>query len=183
MIQEALRRMLQGMMDGRASTFPDVIMIDGGKGHLNAAYKVLKELNDTDIELISIAKKFELIHSVKLAQPLMLPRDSSMLRLLQKIRDEAHRFAITYHRHLRSKTLSRSILDEIPGIGVKRKKILLTSFNSLQELRDTPVEMLACMEGMSYSSAAQVHAFLKKKYSNPAMILEKTTRHEQIDTL
>lgn len=164
MIQEALRRMLTGILEGRESTFPNLIVIDGGKGHLNAACEVLKELNCEDIEIISLAKKFELVYSPKFENPLMLPRDSSALRLLQKIRDEAHRFAITYHQHLRSKALSQSVLDEIEGIGAKRKKILLSAFDSLEELRDTPVEILARMDNMSEDSARKVIEFLKSKY-------------------
>ncbi|MBI4395382.1 MAG: excinuclease ABC subunit UvrC [Candidatus Omnitrophica bacterium] len=162
MIQEALRRMVRGIGEGRESGMPDLIMIDGGRGHLNAARKVLQEENCPDVEMISLAKRFEFIYSAKRSEPIVLPPTSSALRLLQKIRDEAHRFAITYHRHLRERKLTHSLLDEIEGIGEKRKKLLLRAFQSLEELRDTPVDILARMEGMTEPAARRVIECLRR---------------------
>ncbi|OGW79890.1 MAG: hypothetical protein A3G33_06265 [Omnitrophica bacterium RIFCSPLOWO2_12_FULL_44_17] len=164
MISEALGRMIKGILEGSESRFPDLIVIDGGRGHLNAAKKVLEAMNVPGIELLSIAKKFEWVFSPKFEYPIIFPRDSSVLRLLQKIRDEAHRFAITYHRALRGKVLSRSVLDEIPGVGEKRKKILLSSFESLRKLRDTPLAILEKMDGINCEIAQTVIDFLKVKY-------------------
>ena len=162
MIREALRRMLVGVREGREAALPDLIMIDGGLGHLNAAKKVLESEHCTEPGLISIAKRFELVFSPKLTSPVVFPPGSSALRLLQKIRDEAHRFAIQYHRKLRAKKLTRSILDQIQGVGEKRKKLLYLAFQSLDELRSTPVDILARMEGMNRSTAERIHEFLNR---------------------
>ena len=164
MIQEAVRRMIVGVKEGRESAMPDLIVIDGGRGHLNAGLKVLELEQCGEVEMISIAKRFEFIYSPKLKEPIVFPRVSSALRLLQKIRDEAHRFAITYHRSLKQKKLSRSVLDEIEGIGEKRKMLLLRSFNSLDELRNTPLKVLARMEGMTRPAAERVLQYLHQKY-------------------
>ncbi|MBI4970905.1 MAG: excinuclease ABC subunit C [Candidatus Omnitrophica bacterium] len=105
MIQEAVRRMIRGIKEGREEIVPDVIVIDGGKGHLRAAYEVMKQESFTEVGLISIAKRFEHLYTVESSEPLVLERDSPLLHLMQKVRDEAHRFAITYHRKLRDKKL------------------------------------------------------------------------------
>lgn len=163
MIQEALRRMVVGVKEGRESSLPDLIVIDGGRGHLNRARQVLESENCSEAEVISIAKRFEFVFSPKQNVPLVLPSGSSALRLLQKIRDEAHRFAIAYHRRLREKKLTRSLLDQIQGVGEKRKKLLLNSFQSLEELRATPLEILARMEGMNRPTAERVLDYLHRK--------------------
>lgn len=157
MIQEALRRMLAGIKEGRETFIPDIIMIDGGKGHLSAALEVLRAEGFENTVLISIAKQFETIYW---ARPetveLKLAKDSPAQHLLQKVRDEAHRFAITYHRSLKIKNLSRSELDQIPGIGDKRKRILLTQFDSMDELKRAGVDQLAGLPGMNRSCAGIV---------------------------
>ena len=162
MIQEALRRMIVGIKEGRESAMPDLIVIDGGKGHLNAAFEVLKSEQCEEVALISIAKRFEFLYAPKRRDPIVLSPDSSALRLLQKIRDEAHRFAISYHRLLKEKQLTRSILDQIEGIGEKRKRLLLKSFSSLEELKNTPLEVLARMEGMNQIVAKKVTEHFQK---------------------
>lgn len=161
MVQEALRRMIAGIKEGRESAMPDLIVIDGGKGHLNAALDVLKAEQCEEAAVISIAKRFELLYSPPRKEPIILQSDSSALRLLQKIRDEAHRFAITYHRSLKEKQLTRSVLDQIDGIGEKRKKLLLKSFSSLEELKNTPIEMLARIDGMNEKVAERILSRLK----------------------
>ncbi|OGW87709.1 MAG: hypothetical protein A3C35_06455 [Omnitrophica bacterium RIFCSPHIGHO2_02_FULL_46_11] len=163
MIQEALRRMMRGVKEGKEAAMPDLIVIDGGRGHLNTALKVVESEQCGEVEVVSIAKRFEFIYSPKLKEPVVFPLASSALRLLQKIRDEAHRFAITYHRSLKEKKLTKSILDEIKGVGEKRKRLLLKSFASLDELRDTPLEVLARMEGMTRPAAECVLKFLKER--------------------
>ncbi len=159
MIQEALRRMLVGIKEGRECFIPDVIMMDGGKGHLNAAWEVLREQEFENTELISIAKRFETVFSAKTGGDLKIPRDSPALHLLQKVRDEAHRFAITYHRFLKEKSLRRSALDEIPGIGEKRKRVLLEQFDSLAELKRAGVDQLAGLPGMNLAVARRVREY------------------------
>ncbi|MBI4358156.1 MAG: excinuclease ABC subunit UvrC [Candidatus Omnitrophica bacterium] len=156
MIAEAVRRMVRGIKEGRESAMPDLILIDGGRGHLNAAKEVLDSERCSEVEVISIAKRFEFVFTPKMKDPVVFPPDSSALRLLQKIRDEAHRFAIAYHRRLREKKLTRSLLDQVEGIGGKRKRLLLRSFQSLDELRNTPLDILARMEGMNRTAAERV---------------------------
>lgn len=113
---------------------PDLIVIDGGKGQLGSAVKALKQLGITQQPIISLAKKFEEIYVPGQPRPVILERDSIALFLLQQIRNEAHRFAITYHRRLRGKTQTRSFLDGVPGIGETRKKRLLEKFETLEDL-------------------------------------------------
>lgn len=171
MMQEALGRMLTGIKEGRETFIPDVIMIDGGKGHLNAAYAVLAEHGFQSTCLISIAKRFETIYKMKDAGGEMKPADleippgSSALHLLQKVRDEAHRFAISYHRLLKEKNLGQSELDAIPGIGDKRKKILLEQFDSVDELKRTSMEQLAGLPGIDRATAARVWDYFHKQGS------------------
>jgi excinuclease ABC subunit C len=163
MIQEAVRRMIRGIKEGRESALPDLIVIDGGKGHLNAARKVLEAEECAHLEIISLAKKLELVYSPKREEAIVFGRDSSALKLLQKARDEAHRFAITYHRSLKQKKLTRSVLDDIKGIGDTRRNLLLKAFDSLEELKNTPVDVLAKMEGMNQTVAARIHEFVEKR--------------------
>jgi excinuclease ABC subunit C len=159
MIAEALRRMLRGIKEGREDFMPDLIMIDGGRGHLNTAVRVLAQEAMATIELISIAKQFEWIHSPRFHAPLVFAADSPALYLLKKIRDEAHRFAITYHRQLKSKALRRSVLDNIPGVGEKRKRILLGHFNSIEEIRLAGVKKLRAVPGIDQKTAETVRAY------------------------
>lgn len=114
---------------------PNLIVIDGGKGQLNAALGVLKK-QKLNVSLISIAKKFEELYSPNSSKPLKLTQTSPTLQLIQRIRDEAHRFAITYHRKLKEKETPSSILDTIPGIGPKKKKKLLKKFRSIANIKN-----------------------------------------------
>lgn len=122
---------------------PDLIIIDGGKGQLGAAVKALQALGVTQQPIVSLAKKFEEIYVPGQPRPVVLERDSMALYLLQKIRDEAHRFAVTYHRHLRGKAQRKSFLDDVPGIGPQRKKRLLEHFDSLEAIRSASLEDIA----------------------------------------
>lgn len=159
MIAEALGRMLRGIKDGREEFVPDLIMIDGGKGHLNTAQRVLQKEEMENIELISIAKRFEKVYSPKYKYEIILPADSPVMYLLQKVRDEAHRFAITYHRSLKEKGLERSVLDKIPGIGSRRKRILLSYFDSMDDLKCAQAEEIAKVPGMDPKTARNIYAF------------------------
>lgn len=127
---------------GRFSYPPSLILIDGGPGQLGRAEKVLDEL-DLDIPAIGLAKRMEEVYLPGQPDPIRIPRDAEALYLLQQIRDEAHRFAITYHRNLRSKSMVDSILDEVAGVGPGRKKALITKFGSVKKMREATVEELA----------------------------------------
>ncbi|MFA7001925.1 MAG: excinuclease ABC subunit UvrC [Candidatus Omnitrophota bacterium] len=164
MIREALSRMLTGIREGREDFIPDLIMIDGGKGHWSAAAAVLKQESFEGLDLIALAKKFETVYGSENGKPLPVPRGSPALHLLQKIRDEAHRFAISYHRLLKEKSLTQSILDEIPAIGAKRKRVLLEQFDSIREMARAGVDQLAGLPGMDRPSAEKVWQFLRSKF-------------------
>ena len=139
---------------------PGLVIIDGGKGHLNAAQEVFLELGLTDIPLCSLAKREEEVFLPHVPEPVLLPRRSQGLYLVQRVRDEAHRFAITYHRQRRSRAATRSRLDDAPGIGPKRRRELIRRFGSAAGVRAASVEELAGIRGMSRASAEQLKAFL-----------------------
>ena len=132
---------------------PDLVVIDGGKGQLNAAVEVMAEL-ELEIPLIGLAKQYEEVFVPGRSDPIVLPRDSAGLFLLQRVRDEAHRFAITYHRASRGRGALRSSLDEIPGVGPKRKRALLKQFGSVDAIRKATVSDIAAVPGMTSRTAA-----------------------------
>lgn len=135
---------------------PDLIVIDGGKGQLGMACDVLEELNLTHIPIIGLAKEFEEIYLPNSKRPIVIPKNNKALHLLQRVRDESHRFAITYHRKLRSKNISQSSLDDIKGIGKKRKINLLKEFGSIDNIKNASVDELAEVDGMSKNAAQNV---------------------------
>ncbi|MDM8526666.1 excinuclease ABC subunit UvrC [Anaerolineales bacterium HSG24] len=140
---------------------PDLVVIDGGKGQLSAALEVLDEFDLRDsVPIVGLAKREEELFLPGRSEPLMLSRDSQGLKLLQRARDEAHRFGVTYHRKLRSKAALRSGLDDIPGIGPKRRQALLLKFGSVKKIRTASVEALASVKGMNRKVAEQVKANL-----------------------
>lgn len=139
---------------------PDLVLIDGGKGQLAVASRVLASLGLDDLPLASLAKRLEEVYRPGQREPMVLPRDSQALYLVQRARDEAHRFAITYNRKLRHSAGLRSSLDEIPGIGPKRRKMLLVHFGSLEHVRAASVDELAAVPGMTRRAAEQVKAYL-----------------------
>lgn len=139
---------------------PDLVIIDGGKGQLNAAQVVFKEMGIEGVSLISLAKQEEEIFVPDRADSIRLPRSSDALHLLQRIRDEAHRFGLTYHRSLRAKRGLASQLDSIPGIGPKRRRALLTKFGSLDKIRDASIEDLISTGGMTRNAAQKLKASL-----------------------
>ncbi|MCX5752545.1 MAG: helix-hairpin-helix domain-containing protein, partial [Candidatus Krumholzibacteria bacterium] len=162
MIREVLARRLSHLKEGKERS-PDLIVIDGGKGHLSAARLAMEDLGVSGIPLVALAKRNEEIHVEGRPDPLVLPRRSPALRLLQRARDEAHRFAIEYHRKLRSKGLRRSELDEIPGIGDKRKTALLLEFGSLAALKRVPAKEIAGTPGIGKRTAERIYEFLHGK--------------------
>ena len=138
---------------------PDLIIIDGGKGQLSAAMEVLQELH-IDIPTVGLAKENEEIFTPGSPDPIILPRSSQGLYMVQRIRDEAHRFGITYHRKLRSDRTFKSVLDEIPGIGPKRKQALMKNFGSVRAMGNASVEDLAALEGMTRDAAEKVKEYI-----------------------
>jgi excinuclease ABC subunit C len=162
MMKEVIRRRY-GRLIRENKKFPDLIMVDGGKGQLHAAIEALDELKCEPLPIIGLAKKNEEIFIPGKSEPLVLDRHRPALRLLQALRDEAHRFAVSYHRELRAKRLQESLLDEIPGIGPSRKKALLTAFGSVSKLRHAGVsDIIDKVPGIGESFAQTVCDFLKK---------------------
>ncbi len=141
---------------------PDLIIVDGGKGQLSSACKELQRLGLHELPIIGLAKEHEEIYRPGRALPLQLPMDSGALRLLQRIRDEAHRFANTYHQLLMKKRVGESILDDCPGVSQNRKNLLLRRFGSVARLRKASVEEIASTEGIGPKLAEDVHRFLQR---------------------
>ena len=139
---------------------PDLVLIDGGKGHLGAALQVFLELGVERIPLASLAKENEELFVPQTPEPIVLPRTSQALFLVQRARDEAHRFAITYHRQRRSKSAVVSALDGVPGIGPKRRRLLLRKFGSARGVREAAVEDLAAVPGMTVKLATKLKEYL-----------------------
>jgi excinuclease ABC subunit C len=146
-----------------AANLPDLILIDGGKGQLGMACAELKKLGLEKIPVIGLAKEFEEIYRPGENQPLRLPHESGALKLLQRVRDESHRFANTYNAQLRLKKISESILDEFPNIGEKRKAALLKKFGSVQRLRLASVEKIAEVSGFGGKAAEELKKFLEAR--------------------
>ncbi len=170
MMAETVRRRLEHGLRERATpaspdekfaVFPDLILIDGGKGQLGAARKVMHELGLEKIPTIGLAKEFEHIFLENKPEPIVLPRDSPALHLLQRVRDEAHRFALAYHRTLRGKRTVQSVLDEIPGLGPKRKRLLIQRFGSVKRIQAASVEKLLEIPGLPRPLAEQILEILR----------------------
>jgi excinuclease ABC subunit C len=164
---ETVRRRYIRLAREAPGALPDLIVIDGGKGQLNAAVAELSQLNLKEIPVIGLAKEFEEIHRPGVVEPLRLPHDSGALKLLQRVRDESHRFANTYNAQLRLKKISESILDEFPGIGQQRKTALLKKFGSVQRLRLATVEDIAAVPGFGGKAALELKKFLEARTATP----------------
>jgi excinuclease ABC subunit C len=145
-----------------AVRLPDLIIVDGGKGQLSSACRELQRLGLHDLPIIGLAKEREEIYRPGRALPLRLPMDSPALRLLQRIRDEAHRFANAYHQLLMKKRIEESILDDCPGVSQNRKSLLLQRFGSVNRLRRASVDEIAATEGIGRKLAEDVHLFLQR---------------------
>jgi excinuclease ABC subunit C len=140
----------------RFDQFPDLLIVDGGKGQLQAVRQVMRDLGVAGIPTFGLAKEHEYLYAEDQAEPIILPADSPELHLLQRLRDEAHRFALEYHRRQRSKASIKSALDEIPGIGPKRRKALLKHFGSVKGIKQAGMDQLMGVPGMTRSSAQAV---------------------------
>lgn len=165
MMQEVLfRRFRRGLEEAGSgsswATLPDLVLVDGGRGQLNAALEVLRALNLERIPVMGLAKEQELLFLPGRPEAVELPRDSAALHLVQWLRDEAHRFALGHHRRARKREGLRSLLDEVPGIGPRRKKELLRHFGSLEKLAAASVEELAAVPGMNRAAAYRLKEYL-----------------------
>jgi excinuclease ABC subunit C len=139
---------------------PDLVMVDGGKGQLMAALRALWKLEIRDLWVIGLAKQMEEIHLPAQTLPIRLPANSPALHLIQRLRDEAHRFANAYHQKLRKRRVQESVLDEFPRLGTKRKLALLQHFGSIQRLREASAEEIAKVTGIGPETAAALRNFL-----------------------
>jgi excinuclease ABC subunit C len=166
--QEVLRRRFRGARAGdegseeeRRWKMPDLVILDGGRGQVSAGKEVLDELGLHDLPLAGLAKEREELFLPDRADPILLPSTSPALYLVQRIRDEAHRFAITYHRDLRAKSTVRSAFDDMPGVGPKRRQALLRVFGSAKRVREAPIEQIAAVPGISRALAEKIKASLE----------------------
>jgi excinuclease ABC subunit C len=151
----------EGSAEERRWAMPDLVLIDGGKPQVGAAKGVLDELGLHDLPLAGIAKEREELFRPDDSQPIVLPSTSQALYLVQRIRDEAHRFAITYHRDLRRKASVRSKFDDLPGVGPRRRGALLRVFGSIKRVREAPVEQIAAVPGIGPALATKIKAALE----------------------
>ena len=162
MMAEVIRRRFSGRNQGdtKFAKTPDLLIVDGGKPQLNATLGMLKEAQLDDVSVVGLAKRDEELFVPWQTEPVVLPIGSMSLYLVKQIRDEAHRFAISYHRKLRSKGMTQSILDSIPGLGPKRKKLLLKAFGSLKSLKAATLEDIAAVVGIPNDVAQSVYSAL-----------------------
>lgn len=165
-LQETLRRRLADIKeragDVSFSSRPDLIVIDGGKGQLSSVMEVVADCDTEGINFISLAKREEEVFLPGQSVPVILPRDSYALRLLQRIRDEAHRFAITFHRNLRKTSQTKSALLAIEGVGKTRVKLLFDSFKTLDNIKKASIEELTAVKGIDRRTAENVYAAFRK---------------------
>lgn len=163
MFQEVLKRRFRRSGASVPDTWtilPDLVLIDGGKGQLNAARAAIGEAGVGSVPIASLAKENEEIFIPQRAKPVVLPGNSSGLHLLQRLRDEAHRFALGYHQKIRKKETLTSALDTIPGIGAKRKRALLKQFGSVRAIQEASIEDLATTRSMNKSLARRIKEYL-----------------------
>ena len=161
-MQEVIGRHYRRLQDENG-IFPNLLMVDGGKGQLSSAIKALIDLKIPSFPVIGLAKKNEEIFLPGRSEPIILDKNSLALKLLQSIRDEAHRFAISYNRELRLKKINESILDDIPGIGFERKKAILHAFSSIGELRNsTPEQLVKKVNNIGLTLAESILFYLNK---------------------
>ena len=164
MMREVVIRRLREAQQGnpKFTELPQLMLIDGGKGQLNAALDAMREVG-MQVPAIGLAKRFEEVYLPGRSEPLVLPKDSPALHLLQAVRDEAHRFAVEYHRKLRIKRSTSSVLDEIPGVGPRRKQALLKHFGSVKRLKEASVEEIAAVPSITRPVAQTIYSELHKE--------------------
>ncbi|MFQ5997139.1 MAG: excinuclease ABC subunit UvrC [Dehalococcoidales bacterium] len=165
MLSEVLKRRFKHLGDETPTAdtwamIPDLVLIDGGKGQLNAALAAMDEIGVSSVPMASLAKENEEIFIPQKTKPIVLPRSSPGLQLLQRLRDEAHRFALGYYQKVRKRETFSSAFDNVPGIGAKRKRALLKQFGSVPAIREASIEELAATKGMTESLAKKVKEYL-----------------------
>jgi len=166
MIKEVLRRRFKRAGESQGSDtsgwtiVPDLVLIDGGRGHLTSALEVMREVGVDFIPVAALAKEREELFIPEISAPIVLPRTSPALYLVQRIRDEAHRFALGYHHRVRRSEALTSALDNVPGIGPKRKRALLKRFGSVRAIKEAPIDEVAAVVGMTRSLAQRVKEYL-----------------------
>jgi len=162
MLGEMLKRRFKRASDASDTwaTMPDLVLIDGGRGQLNAARAAMRQMGVTSVPTASLAKENEELFIPQKLKPIILPHSSPGLQLLQRLRDEAHRFALGYHQRLRKRETFASILDTVPGIGPKRKRALIRQFGSVKAIREAPVEELATARGMTRNLAKKIKEYI-----------------------
>jgi excinuclease ABC subunit C len=166
--REVLRRRFYRALSGEEGSaeelrwrLPDLVVIDGGKGQVSAAREVLDELGLSELPLAGIAKEREELFLPGRPDPVVLPASSQALYLIQRLRDEAHRFAVTYHRQLRARAQVRSVFDDMPGVGPARKRALLRVFGSARQMREATIEQIASVPGISRTLAERIKVALE----------------------
>ena len=162
MLQEVLQRRFKRSTQGSDgwAILPDLVLIDGGKGQLNAVRAIMRDVGAESVPVASLAKENEEIFLPEKAKPIVLPRNSAGLQLLQRLRDEAHRFAISYFRIMHKRETFTSALDGIPGLGPRRKRALIRQFGSVDAIRTAPAEELATTKGITESLAKKLKEYL-----------------------
>lgn len=164
-LKEALTRRLKRLIDQNGESFkekPNLIIIDGGKGQLSSCYEILQEFNlEADIDMISLAKRIEEVFFPNHPNPLLLKVGSIELRLLQRIRDEAHRFAITYHRNIRTAKQTQSVLENIKGVGPKKRDALLKAFGTSEEVAKADIDLLQTVPGIDPGTASRIYFYFQ----------------------
>jgi excinuclease ABC subunit C len=144
------------------ATLPNLIVIDGGPGQLSAGLRALEGFRERGVAVISLAKQLEEVYMPGRRQPLRLPHDTPALQLLQRVRDEAHRFAITHHRQRRDRQMTESVLDGLPGVGPKRKRALLKHFGSPEAMLGASRDELEAVPGLPSKTARDLYAYLNR---------------------
>lgn len=160
-LAHGLKEVEEGAANARFADFPDLILIDGGRGQLNAALEAMRE-SGLDIPMFGLAKRIEEIVLPNEEESIVLDRHSNALHLIQRLRDEAHRFGITHHRALRAKNSIASRLESIPSVGTARRRALLTHFRSMEALRQASPEEIALVNGISPALAQTIYEYLHK---------------------
>jgi len=155
MMRELLLRHYRRVQE-EEKPLPDLILIDGGKGQLSAAVTVLKNLDLMDVALIGLAKRLEEVYKPEHTESQNIAKTSPGLSLLRRIRDESHRFAVTYHRKLRKKRTLHSVLDDVRGVGPNKRNALLTEFKSVNDIKNAKIEELQSVPGISSKLAESI---------------------------
>lgn len=169
-LKEALTRRLKRFIEQNGDSFkekPNLIIIDGGKGQLSSCFEVLQDFNlQKDIDMISLAKRIEEVFFPNQSNPTLLKLGSIELRLLQRIRDEAHRFAITYHRNIRLTKQTQSLLENIKGIGPKKREALLKAFGTSEEVAKADIDLLQTVPGIDPATASRIYFYFQNNPIN-----------------